>query len=159
MTITHHDTEIRADEHVPAIHIERVFDATPAQLFRAHTDPEIVPRWLGPRDAEMELGVWDCRNGGEFRYVHRVAEVLLPHGPVLDEPVLGLGNKGALGVGAAGQIKELHAHDGHQRHEGIGKGAALARRPGSCRYAHGGRPGWRRFLTGFHLRQPVLRIE
>lgn len=72
MTITHHDTEIRADEHVPAIHIERVFDATPAQLFRAHTDPEIVPRWLGPRDAEMELGVWDCRNGGEFRYVHRV---------------------------------------------------------------------------------------
>ncbi|HWL42255.1 MAG TPA: SRPBCC family protein [Ilumatobacter sp.] len=69
---THYDTEISADPKVPSIHIERVFDATPEQLFRAHTDPAIVPQWLGPRGVEMDLVVWDCRTGGEFRYVHRL---------------------------------------------------------------------------------------
>ena len=75
---TEHDTVITADAKVPAVHIERVFDATPAQLFRAHTDPVLVAQWLGPRDLEMTVDTWDCRTGGEYRYTHRrVGE----HGP------------------------------------------------------------------------------
>lgn len=71
MTVTHYDTEITADPEVPAVRIERIFDATPEQLLRAHTDPEILTQWLGPRDLEMEVLTFDCRNGGEYRYVHR----------------------------------------------------------------------------------------
>ncbi|WP_151526663.1 SRPBCC family protein [Serinicoccus kebangsaanensis] len=64
-------TEITADPHVPGVRIERVFDATPAQLVRAHTDPDLVVRWLGPRDLTMEIDTWDARTGGEYRYLHR----------------------------------------------------------------------------------------
>jgi uncharacterized protein YndB with AHSA1/START domain len=66
-----YDTIITADQTVPGVHIERVFDATPAQLFRAHTDPDLLVRWLGPRDLEMTVDIWDCRTGGEYHYTHR----------------------------------------------------------------------------------------
>lgn len=63
-------TRIEADPDVPAIHIEREFRAGPAQVFRAHTDPDLVVRWLGPDDIEMTVETWDCRPGGEYRYRH-----------------------------------------------------------------------------------------
>lgn len=73
MTTTKHETEITADPTVPLVRIVREFDATPAQVFRAHTDPELVVQWLGPRGLEMEVLTFDCRTGGEYRYVHRRA--------------------------------------------------------------------------------------
>jgi len=66
-----YDTVVTADEKVPGVHIERIFDATPAQLFRAHTDPVLVAQWLGPHDLEMTVDTWDCRSGGEYHYTHR----------------------------------------------------------------------------------------
>jgi hypothetical protein len=53
MTTMTHETEIGADAKVPVIRITREFDASPAKVFRAHTDPELVAQWLGPRD-------WPC---------------------------------------------------------------------------------------------------
>ncbi len=44
----HPQAEITADPHIPAIRIERDFDATPEQLIRAHTDPDLFARWCGP---------------------------------------------------------------------------------------------------------------
>jgi uncharacterized protein YndB with AHSA1/START domain len=38
---------IEADPTVPIIRITRDFAATPAQLFRAHTDRELFARWVG----------------------------------------------------------------------------------------------------------------
>jgi uncharacterized protein YndB with AHSA1/START domain len=70
MTITHHDTQIEADAEVPLIRIIREFDATPDKVFRAHSERELVVQWLGPRDLEMTVDRWDCRTGGEYRYVH-----------------------------------------------------------------------------------------
>ena len=60
---------IEPDAQVPAIHIIRDFHATPAQLFRAHTDPELFVRWCGPDATTLELVEWDARDGGSFRYV------------------------------------------------------------------------------------------
>ncbi|GAB3347386.1 SRPBCC family protein [Modestobacter lapidis] len=65
-----HRTEIVADPDVPLVRITREFDAPPAKVFRAHTDPELVARWLGPRDLEMRIDHYDCRTGGSYRYVH-----------------------------------------------------------------------------------------
>lgn len=68
---THPETVITADPEVPAIRIVREFDASPEKVFRAHTDPELLVKWLGPRDLEMEIDFWDCRTGGSYRYLHR----------------------------------------------------------------------------------------
>ncbi|KYH43793.1 SRPBCC family protein [Branchiibius sp. NY16-3462-2] len=66
MTIT---TSIAADAAVPAIHITRDFAATPAQLLRAHTDPDLFAQWVGPASLQTRIVAWDARDGGEWRYV------------------------------------------------------------------------------------------
>lgn len=72
MTTTRtHETEIIVDPDVPLLRIIREFDAPPAQVFRAHADPDLLVRWLGPRDIEMEVDHHDCRTGGSWRFVHR----------------------------------------------------------------------------------------
>lgn len=69
-TTTHPETRISADEELPTIHIVREFDAGPVAVFRAHTDPELVTRWLGPRALTMRIDRWDARTGGCYRYLH-----------------------------------------------------------------------------------------
>jgi uncharacterized protein YndB with AHSA1/START domain len=64
------ETEITADPDVPLVRIVREFDAPPDKVFRAHTDPELLVQWLGPRDTEMRIEDFDCRTGGSYRYVH-----------------------------------------------------------------------------------------
>ena len=69
-TTSTRETEIIADPQVPLVRIIREFDAPPEKVFQAHTDPELVVQWLGPRDTEMTVDHWDCRSGGSYRYVH-----------------------------------------------------------------------------------------
>ena len=68
MTTTRTKARIEADEQVPMIHIYREFAATPAQLFRAHTDPALFARWVGPADIGCDIDYWDARDGGSWRY-------------------------------------------------------------------------------------------
>ena len=70
MTTSTNATEITVDEEVPLVRIIREFDAPPEKVFRAHTDPELVARWLGPRRHEMRIDHYDCRTGGSYRYLH-----------------------------------------------------------------------------------------
>ena len=63
------ETSIVSDPTVPLVRIVREFDAAPAKVFRAHTDPDLVARWLGPRDRQAKVDHWDCRDGGSYRYV------------------------------------------------------------------------------------------
>ncbi len=70
MTTSTHQTDITADPEVPLVRITREFDAPAAKVFRAHTDPELVVQWLGPRRTEMRIDHYDCRTGGSYRYVH-----------------------------------------------------------------------------------------
>ncbi|HEY6533887.1 MAG TPA: SRPBCC family protein [Acidimicrobiales bacterium] len=70
MSTTTHETQIIVDDELPGVRIIREFDAPPEKVFRAHTDPELVVRWLGPRDLVMTVDRWDCRSGGEYRYLH-----------------------------------------------------------------------------------------
>lgn len=69
-TTTSRTTRIETDPDVPLIRIAREFDASPAQVFRAHSDPGLVVQWLGPRGYGMTLDHYDCRTGGSYRYVH-----------------------------------------------------------------------------------------
>jgi uncharacterized protein YndB with AHSA1/START domain len=70
MNTTTRETQITADPDVPLVRITREFDAPPAKVFRAHTDPDLVVQWLGPRGTEMRIDHYDCRTGGSYRYVH-----------------------------------------------------------------------------------------
>ncbi|WP_112242821.1 SRPBCC family protein [Kribbella monticola] len=67
-------TTITAPAGLPFIEVTRDFDATPAQLFRVATDPDLVTQWLGPRDLEAEVVEYDVRPGGRYRYIHRAAD-------------------------------------------------------------------------------------
>lgn len=69
-TTSTRQTEIMVDPQVPLVRIVREFDAPPAKVFRAHTDPDLVAQWLGPRDYVMRIDRYDCRTGGSYRYVH-----------------------------------------------------------------------------------------
>lgn len=66
---TRTEATITADPTVPIIRITRDFAATPAQLFRAHTDPELFARWIGPDSLSTKIDYWDARTGGSWRWV------------------------------------------------------------------------------------------
>lgn len=63
------ETAIEADPKLPVIRMTRDFAATPGQLFRAHTDPALFARWVGPDALTTRIEHWDARTGGSWRYV------------------------------------------------------------------------------------------
>ncbi|MFT3971337.1 MAG: SRPBCC domain-containing protein [Micropruina sp.] len=65
---------IEADPVVPVIHITRDFRATPAQVIRAHVDPELFTRWVGPNYRTITIEHWDARTGGSWRYTDSTDE-------------------------------------------------------------------------------------
>ena len=67
-TTTSLEATIVADEKLPIIRVTRDFAATPAQLMRAHLDPELYARWVGPDGTQATIDVWDVRDGGSWRF-------------------------------------------------------------------------------------------
>lgn len=61
---------ITADPELPAIRITRDFRATPEQLHRAHTDPDLYAMWVGPHDLSTRIDHWDARTGGSWRFTN-----------------------------------------------------------------------------------------
>ena len=51
------------------IRMERVFDAPRELVYRAFTDPQLVPRWWGFRNSKTVVDKMDVRPGGSWRYV------------------------------------------------------------------------------------------
>ena len=49
---------------------ERTFDAPRALVWRAFTDPELVPRWWGKHGTTTTVVEMDVRPGGRWRYVN-----------------------------------------------------------------------------------------
>lgn len=73
MTTTHarYQVSIEADKDVPIIRITRDFDASPDLVLRAHTDPVLYARWIGPDGMDTEITDWDAVSGGRWAYVAR----------------------------------------------------------------------------------------
>ena len=69
MTTIDTTAKIEADPTLPIIRIVRDFAATPEQLFRAHTDPDLFAQWIGPDGMDTRILEWDARTGGAWRYV------------------------------------------------------------------------------------------
>jgi uncharacterized protein YndB with AHSA1/START domain len=62
-------TQIIVDAEVPLVRIIREFDAPAEKVFRAHTDADLFTRWNGPSGYQMRVDRFDCRTGGDYRYV------------------------------------------------------------------------------------------
>ena len=52
----------------------RIMDAPPELVFKAYTDPELIPRWWGPRRYATTVDKMDLRPGGVWRFVHRAPD-------------------------------------------------------------------------------------
>ena len=69
-TTTNREAEITIDDTTPSIRIVREFDAPAKAVFRAHADPDLFVQWVGPDSLDSSrVDRWDCRTGGEWRYV------------------------------------------------------------------------------------------
>ncbi|MEP7031292.1 MAG: SRPBCC domain-containing protein [Pseudolabrys sp.] len=53
----------------PSLTIKRRFNAAPAKVFAAWTDPEKVKRWMGPGEVKVLSAEGDARKGGRFNWV------------------------------------------------------------------------------------------
>jgi uncharacterized protein YndB with AHSA1/START domain len=53
--------------------LTRIFEAPRELVFRAHTDPELIPQWWGLRSNTTIVEKMDVRQGGMWRFVQRDA--------------------------------------------------------------------------------------
>ena len=53
--------------------MERVFNAPRELVFKAYTDPDLIPRWWGPRRYTTRVDQLDLRVGGKWRFVQHDA--------------------------------------------------------------------------------------
>jgi uncharacterized protein YndB with AHSA1/START domain len=68
------DTEIIIEPGRQDIVFKREFDAPREIVFRALTDPKLIPSWWGPRRYETIVDEMEPRAGGKWRYLNRNAE-------------------------------------------------------------------------------------
>jgi uncharacterized protein YndB with AHSA1/START domain len=54
--------------------LTRIFDAPPELVFKAHTDPDLIPRWWGLRGNTTVVEKMDVRPGGTWRFIQLDAE-------------------------------------------------------------------------------------
>ncbi|MGH2549737.1 MAG: SRPBCC domain-containing protein, partial [Thermomicrobiales bacterium] len=54
--------------------MQRNFDAPRELVFRAYTDPELVPQWWGLRIATTTVDKLDLRVGGKWRWVQTMPD-------------------------------------------------------------------------------------
>lgn len=55
----------------PSLTMKRRLNATPAEVYRAWTDPDLLMRWFGPENVTMQEAELDLRIGGTYRIVMR----------------------------------------------------------------------------------------
>jgi len=53
--------------------MERVFNAPRALVFKAYTDPNLIPKWWGPRKYTTTVDKLEVKVGGVWRFVQRDA--------------------------------------------------------------------------------------
>lgn len=61
---------IEAPKSDPVLFMTREFAASREQLRRAHLDPDVFARWIGPKGYVTTIVHWDARTGGSWRFGH-----------------------------------------------------------------------------------------
>lgn len=64
-------TVITAAPGKQELFITREFDAPRELVFKAHTDPDLYVRWMGPRDLTTTLETFEPVSGGRWRFIQK----------------------------------------------------------------------------------------
>lgn len=68
------ELNVTVPDDLPIIVIERDFDAPVEAVHRAHTNPDLFARWIGPDGYTTKIDTWDMRTGGEYRFLNITPE-------------------------------------------------------------------------------------
>lgn len=68
------ELNVTVPDDLPIIVIERDFDAPVKAVHRAHTNPDLFARWIGPDGYTTKIDTWDMRTGGEYRFLNITPE-------------------------------------------------------------------------------------
>jgi len=63
-------TSIKVEPGKQELFVIREFEAPRELVFKAFTDPKLLPRWLGPCDLKMRIDKYEPGSGGRWRFVH-----------------------------------------------------------------------------------------
>jgi uncharacterized protein YndB with AHSA1/START domain len=64
-------TEFTIEPGKQELFITRTFDAPRALIFKAHTDPRMIPQWWGPGYLTTIIELLEPKAGGRWRFVQR----------------------------------------------------------------------------------------
>jgi uncharacterized protein YndB with AHSA1/START domain len=70
MTKTKNQTKITAEPSKQELFIIREFEAPRELVFKAFTDPELIARWLGPRELTCRVDAYENKEGGYWRFIN-----------------------------------------------------------------------------------------
>lgn len=59
------------DKETPLVEVEKTFRATPAQLFNAWSNAEMIQQWWGPKDFDSPSAELNFEVGGKYLFVMR----------------------------------------------------------------------------------------
>lgn len=65
---------LEVDREERTITMSRVFDAPRQLVWKVCTDPDLVPRWWGPRALTTIVDKMEVKVGGAWRYIHKDAD-------------------------------------------------------------------------------------
>lgn len=65
---------LHAPDGKPFLEYRRDFEFPVSEVFNCHTDPDLYARWVGPRDVDTRIDMFDARPGGAYRFVHSRGE-------------------------------------------------------------------------------------
>jgi uncharacterized protein YndB with AHSA1/START domain len=68
MSAKKNKTTITAEPGKQELFITREFDASPDLVFKAHSDPDLFVRWMGPRGLTTTLETFEPVSGGRWRF-------------------------------------------------------------------------------------------
>jgi len=66
--------EIIIEPNSQEIRINTTYNAPRELVFKAYTDPDLIPQWWGPKNLTTEVDKLDARPGGQWRFLNRDAE-------------------------------------------------------------------------------------
>ncbi|OGW34583.1 MAG: ATPase [Nitrospirae bacterium GWD2_57_9] len=70
---TKHDLQVTAEPGKQELVLTRIIDAPRSLVFKAMTDPSLIPEWWGPIRYTTAVDKMEARPGGIWRFVHRDA--------------------------------------------------------------------------------------
>jgi uncharacterized protein YndB with AHSA1/START domain len=68
------EARITVERDRSLVSITREFDAPVDLVVRAHLDPDLLAEWWGPRGVDIVVELWEVRDGGRWRVLHRDAD-------------------------------------------------------------------------------------